>query len=214
MNKELRIKNKKTGDQSGFTLIELLAVMIIVMTIGTVIATIIISVIRGSNKTNVLNNVRQNGNSALLQMSKMIQYAQNFEGVSADCTRSDCEDQTFTNSCSQDVPVGQPTPIPVSYEAIRIKSFDGGITTFVCDLTEDIPVIASMSASTSLLTDPDVVRVRDCSFTCKQDSFIGVYTIGINFSLSQKNASAQVDQSSGSSPVPFSTSVTFRNFTR
>ena len=68
----------------GFTLIELLVVILIIFSVGILIVSILFSALRGANKTNTIDLVRRNGNSAITQMSKMIRYSQSFDGVSID----------------------------------------------------------------------------------------------------------------------------------
>ena len=72
MKKIINLKQNK----KGFTLIELLASIAVIVVIGSVIAGIIKSSLRGSNKTNTIEAIRQNGNYALSQISKNIEYAQ------------------------------------------------------------------------------------------------------------------------------------------
>jgi type II secretory pathway pseudopilin PulG len=115
------MKNKKL--QAGYTLIELLAVMIILMAVGTIITSILVITLRSGNKSTTTNDIRQNGNYAMAQMSKMITYAQEFEGVSVN-DPSQFPAQLQTDCTSQ--------PAFTQYKYLRIKSFDEGITTFAC----------------------------------------------------------------------------------
>src|ERR1035437_2671426 len=118
---------KNQNFQRGYTLIELLAVISIVVVVGVIVAGILISSLRGGSKSNVLDNVRQNGDDAITQMSKMIIYAQSFNGISTD-------NVTFTNNCIQTIPPSpSPSPSPVQYKYIKITAFDGGITVFGCN---------------------------------------------------------------------------------
>lgn len=57
---------------SGFTLIELLVVMSVLSILGTVALSIFFSVLRGANKTNKISLIRQNGNYALNQVTRLI----------------------------------------------------------------------------------------------------------------------------------------------
>ncbi len=190
---EFRIQNF----QRGYTLVELLAVITIIVVVGVIVAGILVSSLRGGSKSNVLDNVRQNGNYAITQMSKMILYAQNFNGVSADNT-------FYTTDCTQVIPSSPspaPTPSPKVYSYIKITSFDGGQTIFSCNGS----TIASNGAS---LVDTATVSLVSCTFSCIQDNFGQAPTIGISFTLSQNTGSAFAEKQA---TIPFNTSITIRN---
>ena len=204
--------------QSGYTLIELLAVITIVVVVGVIITGILISSLRGGSKSNVLDNVRQNGNSTITQMSKMIIYAQSFNGIS-DGTFDNNGNRVYITNCSQIIssspspsspPSPTPTPMPKEYQYIKITSFDGGITVFGCNDSNDIPpsTIASNGASMIDTTPETGVKVSSCSFTCSQDGYGFPPTIGINFTLSQNTTSSFAEKQA---IIPFQTSVTIRN---
>lgn len=195
-NSEFRIQNF----QRGYTLIELLAVITIVVVVGVIVAGILISSLRGGSKSNVLDNVRQNGNYAITQMSKMIIYAQSFNGVSRDGGNS------YTTNCIVNPPSSPsssptPSPVPIEYQYIKITSFDGGQTIFSCSNS----TIASNGAS---LIDVSTVSLVSCSFTCTQDNLGQAPTIGINMTLSQNTTSSFAEKQA---TIPFQTSVTLRN---
>ncbi|MCL6096140.1 MAG: type II secretion system GspH family protein [Patescibacteria group bacterium] len=186
-------KNQKS--QGGYTLVELLAVMSIVIVVGVIAAGILTSSLRGGSKSNVLDNVRQNGNSAITQISKMITYSQNFNGISTDGS-------FYRTNCTQIIPPSpSPTPTPVVYKYIKITSFDGGQTIFSCNGS----TLASNGAS---LIDTSSVSVVLCSFSCTQDNFGQAPTIGINLTLSQNNPNNFAEKGA---IIPFQTSVTIRN---
>lgn len=200
--------------QLGYTLIELLAVITIVVVVGVIITGILISSLRGGNKSNVLDNVRQNGNSTITQMSKMIIYAQSFNGMS-DGTVDSNGNRVYITNCTQIIspspsPSSPPTPTPKEYHYIKITSFDGGTTVFGCNGLNDIPpnTIASNGASMIDTTLETGVKVSSCSFTCSQDGYGFPPTIGINFTLSQNTTSSFAEKKA---IIPFQTSVTIRN---
>ena len=182
-------------NQQGYTLIELLTVIVVVVIVGTIIAGILVSSLRGGSKSNVLNNVRENGNYAIVQMSKMIAYAQAFNGASTDGL-------VYSSDCTVAIPPSpSPTPSPVPYSYIKITSFDGGQTIFSCANS----TIASNGAS---LIDTSSVVVSNCSFSCSQDNYGQLQTIGINFTLSQKSTANLAEKNAS---VSFQTSVRIRN---
>ncbi len=63
-------------ENRGFTLIELLVVMSIMTVIGVIGLGIFSSVLRGSNKANVINEVKENGQQTLDVMERYIRNAQ------------------------------------------------------------------------------------------------------------------------------------------
>lgn len=183
----------KSLRQQGYTLIELLIVMFVMITVGLIITTILVSSLRGSNKTNTVNTIRQNGNYAILQISKMLEFAQTFGGVSTDGSN-------YTTSCSSP---GTP------YSSIKIKSFDNGQTVFSCDNSSS--KISSISASLNAsLINADEVNVTSCYFTCSRNISVPP-TIGINFTLTQKSASGLFEKQE---KINFQTSVIMRNLNK
>ena len=171
----------------GYTLIELLAVMIIMITVGLIIATILVSSLRGSNKTNTIESIRQNGNYTILQISKMLEFAQSFQGVSND-------DINYLPNCSS--PATQ-------YKYIKITSFDNQPTTFSCRAND----IASNGAS---LINTNEVSLGPCSFTCSRNLSLPP-TIGIAFTLLQKSTSSFFEKQA---TIDFQTSVILRNLNK
>jgi len=183
---------------AGFTIIEFLVVILVIASVGLVIVGILTSALRGTNKTNIVNLLRQNGNHALIQMRRMIEYSKRFDGVSVDGT-------SYTLNCIQGpVPAPTPTPTPTQYKYLRIIAFDGGKITYSC--TPD-DYIASNSAS---IIDKNSVKLvtGKCWFTCMQERVTSNHIIGIKFQLIQKATNAYVENTAS---IPFETSVTFRN---
>lgn len=175
---------------SGYTLIELLAVMVVMITVGIIVASILISSLQGTSKTNVIEEIRNNGNFTLLQMGRMISFAQNFSGVSTD-------NVIYTTNCT-----AIPSP---QYNYIKIRSFDDKETIFSCNPLADPPTIASNGAS---FLNTDTVTLDSCHFTCSQINLSESPVIGINFVLSQKSSTGFFEQKA---TLPFETSVTVRN---
>lgn len=180
-------------DSKGYTLIELLIVMIILVTVGLIVATILVSALRGTNKATTVDNVRNNGNYAILQMSKMIEFAQNFIGVGTD-------GNTYSTTC--------PTPSPLpKYTYIKVRSFDNQDTVFSCSTNPNSP-IASNGAS---FVNPNEVNVTTCYFTCQRSSISQLPVIGIYFSLSQKSNENFFEKKAS---IDFQTSVVMRNLNK
>lgn len=183
-----------TKNNRGFTLVELLAVSVVMIVVSVIVTATITSSLRGTTKTNTVNDVRQNGNYAISQVSKMIEYAKSFGGVSNDYSGP------FDSNCVNLIPSLTPTPTPSQYSYIKITGFDNGQTIFSCTST-----IASNSAS---LIDSNLVSVDACSFTCERARITDSPIIGINFSLSKKTTSSLFENKASTS---FKTSVKMRN---
>jgi len=210
--KKFSILNSQFSILKGFTLIELLIAIVVIGSFGTIVVNILTSVFRGTSKADIINKVRENGNYAISQMGKMIAYAKSFDGA--------LDPSTNIWTCDIVPPLPAPTPIPVQYKAVRITSFDGGVTTFSCNSALDSPLntIASLSASSNIsLIDADpttgsvalaVPIPNFCYFTCKQEGISNSPTIGIKFTLTSKITSGIAEKQS---TIPFETSIKVRN---
>jgi len=75
MNKNHRAKRIIIFKKTGFTLIELLVVIGIMAVVGGVGSDLFISILKGANKANVINEVKQNGNHVLDVMERNIRNA-------------------------------------------------------------------------------------------------------------------------------------------
>jgi prepilin-type N-terminal cleavage/methylation domain-containing protein len=194
---------KRQISDRGYTLVELLVVIIILVSIGTIISSILTSVLRSSDKSITTENVRVNGDFAITQMSKMITYAKEFEGVSTDGS-------SYSASC---VTSGGNPP---AYKFLKIKSFDDGTTIFACDdqvwaaAPYNYPAtIASESSSSTapiFLADPSMDAT--CHFNCSQTDLSSPIEIDIFLDLKAKS---QTLFSENQADVPFQTSVIIRN---
>src|SRR3989344_9492754 len=91
----------------GFTLVEMLAAVIVLAAIGSIISGIVTTSLRGSNKTNEIETIRQNGNYALSQVSQNIAYAKVFGGLSNGASES--AEAIYETSCPSYL---SPTPAP------------------------------------------------------------------------------------------------------
>ncbi len=157
----MRYKTHKSLQDQGFTLIELLISIALIITAGTAVVGILASSLRGSNKVGSSESVRQSANGALIQMSKLIQYADSFEGVSND------DFNTTTTSCL----------VQASYQGIKVKS-NGVVRTIACqNLTIDNQPLIN--------TTKIVVSPGTCSFVCRQSSLVDPPVITISFTLKQ-----------------------------
>lgn len=193
--KKIDLKKEK-----GFTLIELLSVLGIIVVVGTVVSAIIISSLRAANKANQLNIVRQNGNFAILQASRTIQYAKSFDGVSKTYDGNP-ENDNFSNDCTQSD--GQ------RYSAIKVTLFDQSKVVFACN-PPSVPVTFSQTtggAATDLI-DTGSVSIIDCYFACTQVFKTDSPVIGINLNLAQASGTTFAEKTA---TIPFTTTITMRN---
>ncbi len=177
-------------NQKGFTLIELLTVMSIMIVVGIVITAILASILRGTNKTTTVSAVKQNGDYAISQMSKMIRNAASLD-----------------SGCSS-----QPTPTPMS--SITITTVDGTQAVFDCNGTVGTPPQQTIASNSASLLDTSAVSLvsNSCSFLCTQRSASDAPFIQINFSLTSASTSQLVEQKVNA--IPFQTSVIVRNQNR
>ena len=189
----LRRKNE------GFTLVELLSSIIVLVAVGSVITGIITSSLRGTNKTTTIENIRQNGNYALVQMSKNIEYAQVFNGFSND-------NINYVISCPFSL---APTPAPVTtnYNFVKVTPLNSNAIVYNC--TSSPPTI---TANGSSLVDTNAVSLSTCTLSCIQTGSTDFPIIKIGFTLGPKNASGLVENSTP--PILFETSLTIRNYKR
>lgn len=209
---------KHIKSEKGYTLVELLAVMIVLTALGTILGTIIISVFRGTNKTNAVTMVRQNGNFALTQMAKMIRNAKRFEGISTTGAVG-----TYVGTCvATSAGAGTPTPTPAQYKYLQITTFDNDArVTFSCQggSGSNSGYIASSSATINNQPLIDISQVTlnpqngsTCYFTCTQVNLADNPVIHIFFDLSTKNdlnAASFFESKSG--VLNFQTSIDIRN---
>ncbi len=215
---------KRLRNIKGYTLIELLAVIVVITTVGGLITGIIVLSLRGSNRSTNVNGIRQSGNFALNQMSKMITYAQGFEGVA---TTDDTVNNsiTYTNQCTDtDTQAKQ-------FNFLKIRSFDQGVTTYICDKNADPQLLASYSGALStypiagtdntgrvnLVDTVNVInnntyKLDQCYFTCIQNNVTIAPTIGIHFTVSSAPTNGlNSNLVENRVTIPFDLTVSIRN---
>jgi len=181
-----------SSHERGFTLIELLVALVVIVSFGSIVVNIITSAFRGTSKTDVINKVRENGNYAISEMTRLIKYAKSFDGASEDGA---------TNWTCEIVPA-----IPVQYKAVKITSFDGTTTVFSCEantINANGASLMDAGPSGAVLLSPGT-----CFFTCSRKSIADSPQIGINFTLVSNNVSGIVEKQA---TIPFATSIKVRN---
>lgn len=188
--KKLRQNQQIERDQhtsAGFTLLELLIVIAVFSVISTIMVSILFVGLRGAHKSDLLNVIRQNGQTAMTQMVRNIRFAKSID------------DPITGNATTCVNPLG-PTPMPF----IVVRSLTDNLeTTYSCTGTS----ISSNSADL-INTQAFSVTPGSCSFTCLQPTAKDPPTITIHFILTTNAANNLVEANSS---VPFESSVTMRN---
>ena len=182
----------------GFTLLELLVVVVIFTLISVVVAQVFFTTMRSNNKTEIVREVKQNGDRAMEIITRLVQNAKFIQ---------------LPSSCPERPLVGE------TIDSVSLTNFDGGQTILACEVKDGIARIASTSASQTVylmntnvtLIDP-VDKTNACTnhalaFTCTSVGDTPSY-ITIGFSLRQKNSSASVVDTASET---FQTTVTLRN---
>lgn len=167
---------------AGFTLLELLISVAIIALLSVVMSQVFISTIRTNTKTEILKEVKQNGDLALESMVRMIQ---NAEMITCDTPQSlsivNPDSNTTTLACVADG------------EAMRLASASASTTVY---LSSKLVTLGGSSCGTSTLT-----------FTCAGGT--GVRTsVMISFRLAQTGAPGDQFETASES---FQTSAAMRN---
>lgn len=183
---------------AGFTLVELLASVIVLVAVGSVVAGIITSSLRGTNKTTTIENIRQNGNYALAQIAKNVEYAQIFNGVSTNGL-------DYVTSCPFSL-APTPTPVTTSYSYIKVTPLNSGPIVYSCTSSSPLTITAN---DTSLI-DTNSIALTECVIACVQAKATDIPVIRIGFKLGTKNPTGLVE--STTPPILFETSLTIRNY--
>ena len=217
-NSKLKTQNSKLG----FTMIELLAVAVVIIAVSSIVSAILFSSLRGVSRTSVTDAVRQNGNSAISEISREIRFAKLFKGVSPDGTTYSIDSETDDIDCTMYRPTPTPTPTPGrGYTHLKIVSLENETIIFSCE--DNSPSIyqeiRSFDESTiispkSSIFDTGTVKMdlSSCYFTCSQSVITDPPTIGVHFTLSDTKGDTTFFEQKSSSE--FQTSVTFRNLNK
>jgi len=164
----MKISNDQTNTQKGFTLLEILITISVMATIATLITQVFFTTTHTNTKTEILKEVKQNGDFALDIMTRMVRNARSVESTCA---------STGTN-----------------LDALDIKNPDVDSTEFGCyyDAVNGVARIASTSAtsgSIQYLTSSNVTLGASCAnslkFTCASSSY-EADKITITFQLAQR----------------------------
>lgn len=164
--------------KSGFTLIELLIVIGVFSLISSILLSILFISLRGSKKSDLLLDLKQNGSTAMTQMVRSIRYAKSLDDPAT------CYPAITTSS-------------------LTITSFlDNAQTTYSCPSSQS-PTITSNSAS---LIDSTSTSVINCSFICRQENAGDAPTITIKYIIKSNNP-ASFFETTGSIPFQTSVTM-------
>jgi prepilin-type N-terminal cleavage/methylation domain-containing protein len=183
--------------RSGFTLIELIIVVGILSLMSLVIAQVFFTTMKTNTKTELMKDVKQNGEYAMDGLSRMIQNAAGIEGTCVDIAETQTPtdeitviDHFGTSILLKCVDIGTPS-------VARIASVSGGISEY---LTSDSVSLISDSGDLTCTSSP-------LQFSCTSVGGIPS-SVGISFRLRQKNTAQSVEESADSE---FRSTVTIRN---
>jgi type II secretory pathway pseudopilin PulG len=193
-------------NRKGLTLIELLTSIAVIVAIGSIVAGIITSSLRGSNKANTTEAIRQNGNYTLSQISKNIEYAQVFNGLS-----ESGDEGTYVTSCQYSTltPPAGPIAVKTSYRYIKITTFNNATVEYECTMLTTPPTFKVNEVD---IFDTNSVTLVACSITCTQTNETDVPIIGIGFTLGPTSQNGLVENSTPA--ITFQTSITMRNYAK
>ncbi len=180
-----KFTSSRVRKSEGVTLIELLIVMAVVGVMGAMLVTVFFNLLRGSSKTSAVSEVRQEGDYVLTSMTNSMRYGKRAV--------------LSTGACS--------TPAR-SGPAITITTVDDASVTFTCPPTSSGTLTKNDGTGSVQLFNVSESLVTACTFTCLQENLATLPTVGIQFTLSKRNASKSEDTAS----IPFSTAVTLRNY--
>lgn len=180
--------------KEGFTLVEIMIVVALIATLMTIASTTFFNLMQGANKTEIIKEVKENGDYAISVLQLKIRNARD-----------------VTSTCA--------TTVGTESNSLSIENPDGSTSTFQCIqngtayvLQEIIIPSPSPTPQITFITNPSVTIVPDCSsvtiFTCKTGLDGKSKQVSITFSLAQANVS--VGQSEKSTQN-FSTQVSVRN---
>ena len=186
-------------------MVELLASIIVIVAIGSIVIGMISSSLRGTNKTNTIENIRQNGDHALAQIAKDIEYALPFDGINTGLSNDN--GATYVSSCPFDSVNPTPAPVVSNYILISLQSGSNFIK-YRCYYSSDSS--SELSANGISLIDKTSVLLKSCSFSCTQTRVTDVPIIKISFTLGPIIQNGLVENSNP--PITFETSVTMRNY--
>lgn len=175
-------ESKLIISKKGFTLIELLVSVGVFVIIAVVGSNLFFTILKGSGKTKILTEVKQNGDFAISVMERMIRNARK---VSGDCTNR--------------------------MGSLEIENPDGQTTTFeFCGGPDNLVASKSgvMNCSDGRLTN-NKVRLVSGTFNCDPGDKLKPAVVVVDFILSQTGSPSRPEEQA---TINFRTTVTLRNY--
>lgn len=169
----------KFYNSRGLTLVELLVSLSITITLMTVVVAVMIATFRGASKSSIVEDIRQNGNSALTQITKQVQFADSFDGA-------------VPSDPALDVNNGACTTDSISYDQVSFTDNDISHSLECSTNAETGETVLRLDSNDVI--DPNKAVVLSCSLTCTQASDTDTPIIGINFTLKNKQADAVAEK--------------------
>jgi type II secretory pathway pseudopilin PulG len=173
----------------GFSLIELMVGLAIMITATTIVLAIIVSSFRLSSKSTIQDQVRQNGNYALSQMTKVLLYA-----------------DSINNIADSSGPFSLPCGSSKSFSSIDVTYNKTDTYYFSCGTSDGLKSGATYSAANSMI-NPNIY-VTSCEFKCTQADTAVPPQLEIRFKLQYGAGGAVVEKSAEQT---FSTRIKMRN---
>lgn len=181
----------KSSSHKGFTLIELLVVTAVMGILAVVSATIISNVLRSANKTNIINEIRQNGNLVIDKFERELKQAERV-----------CITILLPLDCEG---IGDGVTVTVGTESFdwACNTGNGRFTRDGQSIINEDPISGVRVANTGDL--------KDCNFTVSGNTDEGIpQIVKLDFRLQQRNpAGASVFETL----VPFEVTVGTRTYT-
>lgn len=174
--------------KKGFTLIEMLVMVAIMVTVGSLAAIIFFTTLKGASKSDVIREVKQNGEYALSVMERMIRNAKSIEAVGNCLVKGGCSSGIGT--------------------CLKIKNPDNQTTTFMMEPVGSLLKIAANSGNYLTNDKVKLVSPPGLIFICTANSG-KPDVVTIRFTLSQAASSARPEETAS---IPFETTVSLRTY--
>lgn len=150
--------------RQGFTLVEMMLSIGIIVLLSVMVSGFLFSLLSSSAKTEVVQEVRQNGAYALSVMERMLI---NSLAITSDCIGADASLISFDN-------------------------YDGGKTTFACEEAKISSASGDLVPIRVFLTNSNV-KVSGCNFVCSSQPGKPAM-VTINFNVSQKTEGGRANE--------------------
>ncbi len=190
----------------GFTLIELLVVIGVMVVVGTIGADLLMTTFKASNKTNITNQVRQNGSLVVDSMERTLRGGQKLYDIN--------NAEIISNqNCLKSITVGNPGP-PTTYTRFFFQeesSSNGFVALSTKPSLIDLPTSAAATDSLTNLTATSGVSLQPgACISVTADTSGKPPLVGISLSFSQaKEAPSRQDFQAN---IKFETTVSLRTY--